>query len=58
ALRHVIEMRTDPHAEEEIRFLFGKVYHLVKKRYPNLFADYEEMEVDGLPWVKTTRSKV
>jgi thymidylate synthase (FAD) len=58
ALRHVIEMRTDPHAEEEIRFLFGKVYHLVKKRYPNLFADYEETEVDGLPWVKTTRSKV
>jgi len=26
ALRHVIEMRTDPHAEEEIRVLFAKVY--------------------------------
>ena len=57
-LRHVIEMRTDPHAEEEIRLLFGQVYHLVKERYPNLFADYQEEEVDGLPWVKTEHGKV
>lgn len=57
-LRHVIEMRTDPHAEEEIRFLFGKVYHLVKERYPNLFADYEETEADGLPWIKTVHPKI
>ena len=57
-LRHVIEMRTDPHAEEEIRLLFGKVYHLVKERYPNLFADYEEVEADGLPWVKTPHKKI
>lgn len=57
-LRHVIEMRTDPHAEEEIRLLFGKVYHLVKERYPNLFSDYEEEQVDGLPWIKTVHRKV
>lgn len=57
-LRHVIEMRTDPHAEEEIRFLFGKVYHLVKNRYPNLFADYEETDVDGLPWIRTAHPKI
>lgn len=57
-LRHVIEMRTDPHAEEEIRFLFGKVYHLVKDRYPNLFADYEETDVDGLPWIRTAHPKI
>jgi thymidylate synthase (FAD) len=57
-LRHVIESRTDPHAEEEIRFLFAEVYHLVKERYPNLFGDYEEEMVDGLPWVKTANSKV
>lgn len=58
ALRHVIEMRTDPHAEEEIRLLFGQVYRLAKDRYPNLFADYEEEEVDGLLRVKTTHGKV
>ena len=57
-LRHVIEMRTDPHAEEEIRLLFGQVYQLVRERYPNLFADYEEELVDGLPWVKTSHGKV
>ncbi|HQN01470.1 MAG TPA: FAD-dependent thymidylate synthase [Candidatus Hydrogenedentes bacterium] len=57
-LRHVVEMRTDPHAEEEIRFLFGKVYHLVRERYPNLFSDYEETEVDGLPWIRTAHAKV
>lgn len=57
-LRHVIEMRTDPHAEEEIRFLFGKVFDLVRERYPNVFADYQVELVDGLPWVKTTHRKV
>lgn len=58
ALRHVIENRTDPHAEEEIRFLFGEVFHIVRGRYPNLFADYETEEVDGLPWVRTQNRKV
>ncbi|HOH30645.1 MAG TPA: FAD-dependent thymidylate synthase, partial [Candidatus Hydrogenedentes bacterium] len=57
-LRHVVEMRTDPHAEEEIRFLFGMVYRLVRERYPNLFSDYEETLVDGLPWVRTAHAKV
>ncbi len=57
-LRHVIELRTDPHAEEEIRLLFGEVFEVVRKRYPNLFADYEVEEVDGLPWVKTSTGKV
>ncbi len=57
-LRHVIEHRTDPHAEEEIRLLFARVFELVRERYPNLFADYEVEEVDGLPWVKTAHRKV
>lgn len=58
ALRHVIEMRTDPPAEEEIRFVFGKVFEIVSARYPNLFADYEVEYVDGLPWAKTRHRKV
>ena len=58
ALRHVIELRTDPHAEEEIRFLFAEVYKVVSERYPNLFQDYEVEEVDGIPWVKTTQRKI
>ncbi|MEK7566093.1 MAG: FAD-dependent thymidylate synthase [Patescibacteria group bacterium] len=58
ALRHVIEMRTDPSAEEEIRFVFGKVAEIVKKRYPNIFGDYEIEIVDGFPWYKTLNRKV
>ncbi|MBN2311010.1 MAG: FAD-dependent thymidylate synthase [Candidatus Hydrogenedentes bacterium] len=58
SLRHVIETRTAPDAEEEIRLVFGKVYEVVKDRYPNLMGDYEVVEADGLPWVKTTHEKV
>ncbi len=57
-LRHVIEMRTEPSSEEEIRMVFSQVYDMVKERYPNLMGDYESEEVDGLPWVKTTHRKV
>lgn len=58
ALRHVIEMRTEPNAEEEIRLVFGKVFEVVKERYPNLLGDYETEMVDGLPWVRTKHGKV
>ena len=57
-LRHVLEMRTDPHAEEEIRYLFAEVYHIVKDRYPNLLGDYEVEMVDGLPHLKTGHRKI
>lgn len=57
-LRHVLEMRTDPHAEEEIRDVFGQVFEIVRERYPNVFADYETEVVDGFPWVKTQYRKV
>jgi thymidylate synthase (FAD) len=58
ALRHVIEMRTNPAAEEEIRLVFGEVGKIAAERYPNLFGDYEIEMVDGLPWYKTPNSKV
>ena len=57
-LRHVIEMRTEPSAEEEIRIVFGQVYELVRERYPNLFGDYETEIVDDLPWIRTKHRKV
>lgn len=58
SLRHVIEIRTAPDAEEELRMVFGKVYEAVKDRYPNLFGDYTVEMVEGLPWIKTTHRKV
>lgn len=57
-LRHVIEMRTDPSAEEEIRLVFGKIAECVRGRYPHLFDDYEVETVDGMPWYKTRNAKV
>jgi len=39
ALRHMIEMRTDIHAEEEIRIVFNQMFNQVKDRYPALYAD-------------------
>lgn len=58
ALRHIIEMRTDPSAEEEIRLVFGKVAEIVIQRYPNLFGDYAAEIVDGYSWYKTPNTKV
>jgi thymidylate synthase (FAD) len=45
-LRHVIEMRTDPGAEEELRLVFDVIAQIMQKEAPNLFADFERLE-DG-----------
>lgn len=44
--RHVIEMRTDPGAEEEIRLVAGQVARTLAVEVPLLFGDYVEGE-DG-----------
>ena len=46
-LYNVIQRRTSPHAEEEIRRVFGQVAEIVRDRYPNLFADLVPQEVGG-----------
>ena len=57
-LRHVIEMRTDPGAEEEIRIVFSKVADIAIERWPNLFADYEIEIIEDLPSYTTMNRKV
>jgi len=57
-LRHVIEARTDPGAEEEIRMVFGMIAKLCVERWPNVFGDYESEVVDGHPWYRTANTKV
>lgn len=57
-IRHVLEMRTAPEAEEEIRLVFGIVGKFAKVKWPNLFADYKEEVVDGQPWFRTEHKKV
>lgn len=58
ALRYIIEQRTAPWAEEEIRLVFGLIMEKVRVKYPNIFGDYHVEVVDGLPWYKTDNSKV
>lgn len=58
ALRWIIELRTDPSAEEEIRLVFGQVGRMMKENFPNLFQDMEETIEDGLSCFKTVNKKV
>ena len=57
-LRHVLEQRTAPWAEEEIRVVFQEVGLEAVKRWPNIFADYKTELADGLLWFKTDHPKV
>ena len=58
AMRHVIEMRTSPWAEEEIRLVFGQVAEIAIARWGNIFADYRKEMADGLPWYRTENRKI
>ncbi|MGH3344097.1 MAG: FAD-dependent thymidylate synthase [Carbonactinosporaceae bacterium] len=51
-LRHTIEARTAPGAEEEIRLVFGKIAATMREECPVLFGDYE---VEGGAWVPSWR---
>ncbi|HEX3692134.1 MAG TPA: FAD-dependent thymidylate synthase [Solirubrobacteraceae bacterium] len=48
-LRHVIELRTAPAAEEEMRLVFDRVAALAREQAPALFADFARSQ-DG-SWV-------
>ena len=45
-LRHVIEMRTSPAAEEELRLIFDQVATIMMSEAPNLFQDFTRLD-DG-----------
>jgi len=47
ALRHLIELRTNREAEEEIRLLFNKVFDAVSNRFPAIYADAHREMIDG-----------
>ena len=42
ALRHVIQMRCSPHAEEEIRVIFRRVANLMVSKFPAIYGDLRE----------------
>ena len=59
-LRWVIEMRTDPAAEVEIRIVFDQIADICLRDYPHLYGDFKATELpDGTrSWKPALRSKV
>ncbi|BBH15772.1 flavin-dependent thymidylate synthase [Nocardioides baekrokdamisoli] len=49
ALRHIVALRTDPSAEQEIRVVFAMVGELMRRELPALFADFEV--ADNGAWI-------
>lgn len=47
AVRHMIQARTSEHAEWEIRVVFCRVFDILRKRWPELFADAQVEYDDG-----------
>ncbi|MHB8395146.1 MAG: FAD-dependent thymidylate synthase [Candidatus Dormibacteria bacterium] len=43
-LRHVVEMRTAPGAEEELRLIFGRIGEIMKAEASGVFQDFERQE--------------
>lgn len=54
-LRHLIELRTSEHAEEEIRYVFDKLAQICTDNWPNMYQDF--IKNDKNEWV-TKHSKV
>lgn len=52
-IRHVLEMRTEPTAEEEMRLVFGAVGVIVRERYPMVFQDFDR-DTTGT-WISLNR---
>lgn len=50
--RHIIEMRTSVHAEEEIRIVCSQIAQICKKEYPHVFQDMSFDAATG-EWVFT-----
>jgi thymidylate synthase (FAD) len=58
-LRWVIEARTEPGAEVEIRMVFGKVADIMTREAPNLFGDFKPIPLpDGTSQWQPDHSKV
>lgn len=58
AMRAILEQRTDPAAEEEIRFVFAAIGLKMKLNFPYLFEDYTIERINDIPWFKTENRKI
>lgn len=58
-LRHIIELRTSQHAEEEIRLAFHKLFLLLKDKFPAVYGDAKISEpINGIPEIVFEHKKV
>ena len=59
ALRHLLEVRTSQHAEEEIRVVFYKLFLKLQTKFPAIYADAKISEpINGIPEIVFEYSKV
>lgn len=61
ALRWILETRTSPSAEVEMRYVFDKVGRILRSDYPLLYQDFETSPHEdgvGAQWIPRLRSKV
>lgn len=58
AWRHMIELRTSPHAEEEIRIVFADISRQLRAQFPAIYADAIVTEIDGIEVTTFQHSKV
>ncbi len=58
AWRHFLEMRGSAHADAEIRILAILIAKILKEESPNIFADIEIVEENGIEIVKAKHIKV
>jgi len=59
ALRHFIELRCNEHAETEIRRVAQRVLEIMKTEAPNIFGDYDLVDLpDGSQAASTPHAKV
>jgi thymidylate synthase (FAD) len=58
AMRHIIQMRTDRHAEEEVRKAFVPVFYAMLERYPAIYSDGNATVVNGILEIKFNTEKV
>jgi flavin-dependent thymidylate synthase len=57
ALRHIVEMRADAHAESEIRNLAVRIFLCLIRADPILFGDYSITELPDGTFTVTTRNR-
>lgn len=49
AWRHMIQMRTSEHAEEEIRIALHRAFRILQAAHPAIYQDAEERPIQGKP---------